>query len=198
MAIICTANTQSDLEGILLLQRENLAQNVTEEEKLDQGFVMVSHKLSDLQDFSKYAPQLILKEGGKVVGYLLAMSKSLRETVPMLKPMFEQIDQITHSGKEIRDSNYLIVGQVCIGKEFRGLGLIDEMFAEYQKIFEEDYDFAITEIVTTNSRSIRAHLRVGFEIIHKFKDEFQEWNIVLWDWKTKKAIAENSRPQSEH
>ena len=198
MAIICTANTQSDLEGILLLQRENLAQNVTEEEKLDQGFVMVSHKLSDLQDFSKYAPQLILKEGGKVVGYLLAMSKSLRETVPMLKPMFEQIDQITHSGKEIRDSNYLIVGQVCIGKEFRGLGLIDEMFAEYQKIFEEDYDFAITEIVTTNSRSIRAHLRVGFEIIHKFKDEFQEWNIVLWDWKTKKAFAENLHPHLEH
>ncbi len=198
MAIICTANTQSDLEGILLLQSENLAQNVSKEEKSDQGFVMVSHQLSDLQNFSKYAPQLILKENEKVVGYLLAMSKSLRETVPMLKPMFEQIDRIKHSGKEIRDSNYLIVGQVCVGKEFRGLGWIDKMFAEYRKIFEEEYEFAITEIVTTNSRSIRAHLRVGFEIIYKFKDEFQEWNIVLWDWKTKKAIAENSPPQSEH
>jgi L-amino acid N-acyltransferase YncA len=198
MAIICAANTQSDLEAILLLQRKNLAQNVSEEEKFDQGFVMVSHQLSDLQNFSKYAPQLILKEEEKVVGYLLAMSKSLRETVPMLKPMFEQIDQITYSGKEIRDSNYLIVGQVCVGKEFRGLGLIDEMFAEYRKIFKEEYDFAITEIVTTNSRSIRAHLRVGFEIIHTFQDEFQEWNIVLWDWTTKKAIAENFHPQSEH
>lgn len=144
---------------------------------------MVPHQLSDLQHFSAYAPQLILKEDRKVVGYLLAMSKSLRETVPMLKPMFEQIDQITYSGKEIRDSNYLIVGQVCVGKEFRGLGWIDKMFDEYRKLFEEKYDFAITEIVTTNSRSIRAHLRVGFEIIHTFQDEFQEWNIVLWDWK---------------
>jgi L-amino acid N-acyltransferase YncA len=188
MAIICTANTQSDLEGILLLQRENLAKNVSEEEKSDQGFVMVSHQLSDLQHFSNYAPQLILKEDGKVVGYLLAMSKSLRETVPMLKPMFEQIDQITYSGKEIRDSNYLIVGQVCVGKEFRGLGLIDEMFGEYRKLFEEKYDFAITEIVTANNRSIRAHLRVGFEIIHTFQDEFQEWNIVLWDWKSKHLL----------
>jgi len=182
MPTICTASSESDLEGILLLQRANLAQNVSEIEKLDQGFVMVPHQLPDLQHFANYAAQLILKEDEKVVGYLLAMSKSLRETVPMLKPMFAQIDQITYSGKEIRDSNYLIVGQVCLGKEFRGLGLIDQMFAEYRKLFEEKYDFAITEIVTSNSRSIRAHLRVGFEIIHTFQDEFQEWNIVLWDW----------------
>jgi L-amino acid N-acyltransferase YncA len=185
MPIICTANTQSDLEGILLLQKENLAQNVAEEEKLDQGFVMVPHQLADLQHFSKYAPQLISKEDEKVVGYLLAMSKSLRETVPMLKPMFEQIDQISYQGKSLKDSNYLIVGQVCVGKKFRGLGLIDEMFAEYRKLFEEKYDYAITEIVTSNSRSIRAHLRVGFKIVDTFKDEFQEWNIVLWDWEAK-------------
>jgi hypothetical protein len=189
MPTICTASSESDLEGILLLQRANLAQNVSEIEKLDQGFVMVPHQLPDLQHFANYAPQLILKVDEKVVGYLLAMSKSLRETVPMLKPMFAQIDQITYSGKEIRDSNYLIVGQVCLGKEFRGLGLIDQMFAEYRKLFEEKYDFAITEIVTSNSRSIRAHLRVGFEIIHTFQDEFQEWNIVLWDWqKLKKKV----------
>jgi hypothetical protein len=188
MPTICTASSESDLEGILLLQRANLAQNVSEIEKLDQGFVMVPHQLPDLQHFANYAAQLILKEDEKVVGYLLAMSKSLRETVPMLKPMFAQIDQITYSGKEIRDSNYLIVGQVCVGKEFRGLGLIDQMFAEYRKLFEEKYDFAITEIVTSNSRSIRAHLRVGFEIIHTFQDEFQEWNIVLWDWQKLKKI----------
>jgi hypothetical protein len=188
MPTICTASSESDLEGILLLQRANLAQNVSEIEKLDQGFVMVPHQLPDLQHFANYAAQLILKEDEKVVGYLLAMSKSLRETVPMLKPMFAQIDQITYSGKEIRDSNYLIVGQVCLGKEFRGLGLIDQMFAEYRKLFEEKYDFAITEIVTSNSRSIRAHLRVGFEIIHTFQDEFQEWNIVLWDWQKLKKI----------
>jgi len=178
-----TASKESDLEEIPLLQRKNLAQNVSEEEKLDQGFVMVSHQLSDLQNFSKYAPQLILKTDKKVVGYLLAMSKSLRETVPMLKPMFEQIDKITYSGTEVRDSNYLIVGQVCIGKGFRGLGLIDKMFTEYRRLFEKEFDYAITEIVTTNSRSIRAHLRVGFQIIHTFQDEFQEWHIVLWDWR---------------
>lgn len=183
MVQIYTASEESDLVGILLLQRENLAQNVSAEEKLDQGFVMVSHQLSDLQNFSKYAPQLILKTDNKVVGYLLAMSKSLRETVPMLKPMFEQIDKITYSGTEVRDSNYLIVGQVCIGKGFRGLGLIDKMFTEYRRLFEKEYDYAITEIVTTNSRSIRAHLRVGFQIVHTFQDEFQEWNIVLWDWR---------------
>jgi hypothetical protein len=191
MPTVCIANSQKDLEGILVLQSKNLAQNVAEEEKKEQGFVMVSHDLKDLQLFSKHAPQLILKKDEKVIGYLLAMSKTLRETVPMLKPMFEQIDQIRYQGKSLNDSNYLIVGQVCVGKEFRGLGLIDKMFAEYRKLFKEEYDYAITEIVTSNSRSVRAHLRIGFEIIHTFQDDFQEWNIVLWDWRNKNFNSEN-------
>lgn len=191
MPTVCIANSQKDLKGILVLQSKNLAQNVAEEEKKEQGFVMVSHDLKDLQLFSRHAPQLILKKDEKVVGYLLAMSKTLRETVPMLKPMFEQIDQIRYQGKSLNDSNYLIVGQVCVGKEFRGLGLIDKMFAEYRKLFKEEYDYAITEIVTSNSRSVRAHLRIGFEIIHTFQDDFQEWNIVLWDWRNKNFNSEN-------
>jgi hypothetical protein len=191
MPTVCIANSQKDLEGILVLQCKNLAQNIAEEEKKEQGFVMVSHDLKDLQLFSKHAPQLILKKDEKVIGYLLAMSKTLRETVPMLKPMFEQIDQIRYQGKSLNDSNYLIVGQVCVGKEFRGLGLIDKMFAEYRKLFKEEYDYAITEIVTSNSRSVRAHLRIGFEIIHTFQDDFQEWNIVLWDWRNKNFNSEN-------
>ncbi len=182
MPIICTANSQSDLAGIILLQQENHASNVSEEEKKEQGFVMVQHQLADLENFSKYAPQVILKEGDIVGGYLLAMPKSLRETVPMLKPMFQQIDQITYAGKSLQNANYLVVGQVCVGKDFRGKGYIDQLFKEYRNTFEGTYDYAITEIVTTNSRSIGAHLRAGFEIIHTFQDEFQEWNIVLWDW----------------
>jgi|AntRauMFilla1563_2_1112583.scaffolds.fasta_scaffold01412_3 hypothetical protein len=154
MPTVCIANSQKYLKGILVRQSKNLGQNVAEEEKKEQGFVMVSHDLKDLQLFSKHAPQLILKKDEKVIGYLLAMSKTLRETVPMLKPMFEQIDQIRYQGKSLNDSSYLIVGQVCVGKEFRGLGLIDKMFAEYRKLFKEEYDYAITEIVTSNSRSV--------------------------------------------
>jgi len=45
-----------------------------------------------------------LKEDEKLVGYLLAMSKSF-EKLSDVEPMFAQIDQ-SLIGKEIRDSNY--------------------------------------------------------------------------------------------
>jgi hypothetical protein len=32
---------------------------------------------------------------------------------------------------------------------------------------------------------VRVHLSVGFQIIHTFQDEFQEWHIVLWDLRNK-------------
>ena len=44
------------------------------------------------------------------------------------------------------------------------------------------FDFCLTEVSTRNLRSMQAHEKVGFRIIHTFKDENEEWNILLWDW----------------
>ena len=49
--------------------------------------------------------------------------------------------------------------------------------------FKNKYDFAITEIDSTNLRSLNAHKRIGFKTIHQFTDASQtNWVIVLWDW----------------
>ncbi len=182
MLTIQTANSIADLEGILSLQRENLAAQLSDPERSSQGFVTVQHLISDLRAFAALAPQVIAKEGEKVCGYLLAMHKSLRNTVPVLIPMFEQFDRIQFHGRTISDFNYLTVGQVCVKKEYREKGILDEMYNRYRTLFCEHYDFAITEIAASNIRSLKAHARVGFQVVHSFRDAYEEWNIVVWDW----------------
>jgi RimJ/RimL family protein N-acetyltransferase len=47
---------------------------------------------------------------------------------------------------------------------------------------QHKYDFVITEIATHNTRSLRAHEKVGFRLLHNYTDATDEWDVVLWNW----------------
>jgi len=177
------STTDKELCEILDLQKRNLPQRLTNEEIQSQGFLTVSHTLEDLQKMNVYEHNIIMKDGNKVVGYLLAMSKKSRYDIPILIPMFETFDNVLYNGKFISQYNYIVVGQVCIDKMYRGRGLLDESYKAYKKHFKNKYEFAITEIATANQRSINAHKRIGFSHIHSYTDISNiEWSIVIWDW----------------
>lgn len=178
------SKTDIELAEILQLQKINLPQNLTEDEIMSQGFVTVSHSLDDLRKLNTYEQHLVMKDENKVVGYLLAMTQHCKHDIPVLIPMFEMFDKIIYKDKLISEYNYIVVGQVCIAKDYRGQGLLNECYAAYKNNFKEKYDFAITEIATTNTRSINAHKRIGFFEIHRYTDHNNiEWSIVMWDWK---------------
>jgi Acetyltransferase (GNAT) family len=179
-----SSNTTKDLTEIVTLQKENLRQNLADVELQAQGFVTVCHSLTDLEKMNQYERSLVVKDQNRVVGYVLAMTKNSRADIPILVPMFQIFDAIYFKEKLVSTYNYMVVGQVCIGKDYRGLGIFDKAYTAYKELFKERYDFAITEIATANQRSLQAHKRIGFTEIHRYIDENKiEWSIVIWDWK---------------
>ncbi|MCZ4224985.1 GNAT family N-acetyltransferase [Pedobacter rhodius] len=184
MIVITTSSTRKDLEGILALQRRNLSAGLSAEEKENQGFVTVAHGLADLEKMQSYEPNIIAKDGEKVIAYVLAMTEKSKSDIPVLISMFDGFNHIKYKGKAIAEYKYLVVGQVCVDKNYRGQGLFDKCYLEYREYFELDYDFAITEVAIINQRSMNAHKRVGFEEIYTAKDlTGLEWSVVIWDWK---------------
>ncbi|HLY70227.1 MAG TPA: GNAT family N-acetyltransferase [Puia sp.] len=178
------ANSKNDLEGILRLQNENLPGSLTPAEIKSEGFVTVHHRYEQLEKMNEWEKHLVAKHKDRVIGYLLAMTKHTKSDIPVLVPMFGEFDSIAYNGKKIAACNYLVVGQVCIDKAYRGRGVLDECYRAYKKIYEQKYDFAITEIAATNSRSLKAHARIGFKQIHSFQGPHGEvWIVVIWDWK---------------
>ncbi len=177
------ACTVQELQGILDLQAENHLNNLSAEEKSIQGFVTVKHDFDQLLAMNQIAQHIIAKEGEEVVGYILAMTKASKNMIPVLVPMFDQFDELPYLGKMVSEFDYMVVGQVCVGKNHRGQGLFDRMYEAYRQEFKEKYEFAITEISLSNTRSMAAHNRVGFEVIHEFEDKTQAWAIVCWNWK---------------
>jgi len=74
------------------------------------------------------------------------------------------------------------MGQVCVAAPYRGKGVFDLLYNQHKAAFSHKYDFVITDIATRNTRSMRAHARIGFKKIHTYRDELDEWDTVLWDW----------------
>jgi len=183
MVIYTTANSKNDLEGILSLQKINLPQSLTQPQIQSQGFVTVDHSYAQLAKLNDFEKHIIAKDNEKVIGYLLAMTKSSRFDIPVLIPMFELFDTILYNDKKISGYKYLVVGQVCIDKAYRGKGILDDCYAAYREHYGSKYDFAITEIAATNLRSLKAHRRIGFKEINTYvSPDKTEWNVVLWDW----------------
>lgn len=183
MILYTTASTDSDLHGILQLQQQNLTQALSVEERQSQGFVTVVHSFANLQQMNNIEKHVIAKDGEKVIAYLLAMTVQSKEDIPVLQPMFDLFSYIPFAGKALADYRYLVVGQVCVDKAYRGKGIFDKCYAFYKETYRGKYDFVITEIAATNQRSLAAHNRIGFQEFHRSESAGDtEWVIVLWNW----------------
>lgn len=178
-----SSNTESDLSGILELQKTNLPDVLTPDEIKSQGFVTVVHSYNDLKKLNDIEKHIIAKDDDNVIAYLLAMTQQSKFDIPILIPMFKMFDEVIYEGKPVSDYNYLVVGQVCVAKEYRGQGVLDKCYDTYKNYFTNKYDFAITEIDGKNLRSINAHKRIGFKEIHRYTTDKTEWSIVVWDWR---------------
>ena len=189
MVHLSLSQSIADLEGILSLQRENLSTNLSQEEKDEQGFVTIQHDLEQLQSMHSVAPHVLAIENDQVVGYVLAMTLATREVVPLLIPLFENFDKSEIGGKKVTDYNPMVVGQVCVGKSQRGTGLFDKLYTEYREQYASTHDFAITSVALSNYRSLAAHQRVGFKILHTFQDSLHPWAIVCWDWNNRFSLS---------
>ena len=180
------AKSDNDLLGIIELQKKNLLQNLTHEELKAEGFLTVQHDFKILKKMNLDEPGIIAKADDKVIGYCLAMTKKFRDEIPVLIPMFEMLETLYYKGMPLPRCRYYVMGQICVDEAYRGLGIFDGLYQKHKDTYSRDYDCCITSVSTRNLRSMRAHLRVGFKIIHTFRDLTDEWNILLLDWNNKK------------
>ena len=80
------------------------------------------------------------------------------------------------------DQPYVVVGQLCVGAGYRGLGLVKRMYDHFRELIHDRFDYAVTDVATANPRSLKAHLKAGFQVISTLSYGGEYWDIVLWDW----------------
>jgi len=171
--IYCRASTDEELNQILKLQKQNLPNILSLSEKEIEGFVTVDHTFEILNQMNDYCPHIIAKHEDKVVGYALCMHPKFANEIDILKPMFLRLDRISS-----KDSNYMVMGQICIDKNFRKTGIFRGLYSFMRKELQNKFDAIITEVDAENIRSLNAHKAVGFSTIIEYKDNKRHWNIL--------------------
>jgi ribosomal protein S18 acetylase RimI-like enzyme len=179
-----TIKTDQEIQQLLDLQQSNLTKNISEDVANDQGFVTVVHNFDLLSRMNQSIPQIIAKDGDKVVGYALVMPESFRFDIPVLTAMFTMLDELEFKGKLIKNIAYYAMGQICVAEGYRGQGIFDGLYAKHKSELSDRFELCVTEIAKRNLRSLAAHKRVGFEIIHEYFDvNYPElWEVVAWDF----------------
>lgn len=174
----------SELEGIKTLQEENLKKNLSAIEAEAEGFVTAEYSIEFLQTLHEKSPPVIAKDGSRVIGYALVAVKSIRDQHALLADLFHSIDEIVYKGRQLKNTDYVVVGQLCIAKEYRGLGLVQLMYQHFRSTLSDRFEYCLTDIAYNNPRSLKAHLKNGFIVVDTLHYGGISWDIVLWDWKT--------------
>jgi GNAT superfamily N-acetyltransferase len=167
------AEGDRDFEGILALQRASRAPT-------SDGFVTVEHTLDTLRAMHALAPSVVARDrDGQIAGYALVMPQETRALVPIIEPMFALIETLAWARPPKR---WYVMGQVAVAPAHRGTGIFDALYAEHRARYRERFDAVITEVATRNTRSMRAHQRIGFRTLTTYRDATDEWAVIAWDW----------------
>ena len=178
---LTTVSTPDDVRDILELQARNLPSALTPETMANQGFVTVRHDASVLRRMNEAAPAIVAKAAGRVVGYALVMPPSFAADVPILGPLFETLKLLSWKGMPLVDNpRWFVMGQICIAERYRGIGIFDRLYRTMAERYGSRFDLVVTEVAARNTRSLRAHARVGFEPLHVYPDAMtgEEWHVI--------------------
>src|SRR4051812_31019214 len=166
-----------ELKQILDLQRRNLARNLGEREIAENGFVTVEHTLDVLRRMHGLVPSIVARDGDELAGYALVMSVERRSFIPVLEPMFQRLDALG-----LFQRRFYVMGQICVASPYRGRGVFDLLYGAHREHLRGRFESVVTEVSTRNPRSLRAHRRIGFEELERYRDATDEWVLLIWNW----------------
>ena len=183
MVTICQQSSLEEIEQIKALQTRNLKSQLTEAERQTEGFLTASYTLDFLQYMFDKHPAILAKDQDKVVGYALVATPEIRGYHELLDDLLGHCDRVVYNGVTLQDVPYAVVGQLCVAKAYRGQGIVQKLYAHFRECMVPTHSCCITDVDQNNPRSLRAHLKSGFEVVGTLDYGGSAWDLVLWNWR---------------
>lgn len=169
------ASTEEELLQILKLQQQNLPKNLSHQERQKEGFLTVEHTFAVLKEMNDACGHVIAVADQRVIGYALCMHPKFADSIAVLRPMFAEINKVVREQR-----NYMVMGQICVDKAYRGQGVFRELYQVMQRKLPKGFDSIITEVDTKNIRSLKAHKAIGFKELKKYQSGEKNWSLIVW------------------
>ena len=182
------AISDDDIKGIYDLHIANLKDNLSIDEIQKEGFVTAVYDVSLLTLMKDTKPSIIAKDNvtNKVIGYALVYIKELRSHHRLIDDLFMTVDKLSYKGNSLSQCDYVVVGQLCVAKGYRGIGIVQDLYNYYKEVYSSSYQYLITDVARDNPRSLKAHIKSSFEVINTIVFDDNTFDVILWDWRSNK------------
>lgn len=139
-----------DIPEVCELLKKNFVDNLTESQKKD-GFLSILFTEGELREMADNGVMIVALFESRVVGFLTTQTCEYNLEIPIARTMVKILSDV------IDEHRTLVCGPVCIDGDFRGLGILEQMYGRLALEAEGSYDTGITFVSDSNPRSIAAH-----------------------------------------
>lgn len=189
MAYITRLAHLDDIANMLDLQQRYLVTNLTPEAQKE-GFVTTPFTESQVRQLVSEHGLYVCLAQDQVVAYLCAGNWSYFSAWPIFPFMTHRLPQLTFHRHQLSAANTFQYGPVCIDLNWRGQGVLQNLFECMRLDFVKKYAVSITFINKMNKRSINAHIdKLSWKIIDEF--EFNQKKYFMLAYDMQKSVADN-------
>jgi len=161
--------TSNDIQGILDLQSANLFSNMSETERT-KGFVTTPFTVALIKEIIAQSGLFVAIDHKKVVAYVFAGNWNYFCHWDIFKYMITRFPNLKFNSKSITTENSFQYGPICIDVNYRGRGVINQIFEKMRLSMKDKYSISLTFINAENIPSTKAHTeKLGWEIIDRFE-----------------------------
>ena len=146
-----------DYTAILDLQSANYIANLSEEER-EQGFLSAQFTPEQTAQIAEDLGTMVALVEDQVAGFLCAFRKEFSTGSPVIAKMLEAYDRLIFAGRPLSAFNSYIYGPVCIGRGYRGRGLLRGLYEAQKKDLTGQFEIGVAFVSRDNPHSLSAHV----------------------------------------
>lgn len=160
--------TLLDIPAVAKLQSLYHIATIDEKDKAD-GFVTTLFSAAQFEELIvKESGLAVALHDGKVIAYAMAASWGYWSSWPLFQQMIADLPSSTFNGHRLSSENSYQYGPICIQGDYRGSEVLPNLFELSRRQMVQRFPILITFINRNNPRSLRAHAKLGLEIIKEF------------------------------
>lgn len=148
---------RADYAAILRLQSENYIANLGEAERT-QGFLSAQFSAEQTAQIAEDLGTMVAVVDEQVAGFLCAFRNEFRTGSPVIAEMLQSYDQLTFEGRPLSAFTSYIYGPVCIGREYRGRGLLRGLYEAQKRDLAGQFEIGVAFVSRDNPHSLSAHV----------------------------------------
>lgn len=147
----------ADYGAILRLQSENFIANLSEAEQR-QGFLSAQFSAEQTAQIAEDLGTMVAVIEVRVAGFLCAFRKEFETGSPVIAEMLRCYDRLNFEGRPLSAFHSYIYGPVCIGRDYRGAGLLRGLYEAQKSDLAGKFEIGVAFVARNNPHSLSAHV----------------------------------------